>query len=141
MNFIGLYHLFNNSKKELYELAEVHKHLLLTGYLTAPLTVDDASKVEDWFVRLVDAVNMNILIRPKVVWCETDGNEGLTGIVCIDTSHSSCHFWDDYFTFDLYSCKDFNLTTVFNLLKEFNVSHIEYDVVDRTSYTNRIDFT
>lgn len=115
-------------------MAELHKHLLVKGYLKEPLQKEFLPELEDWFVRLVDKVGMNILIPPKAVWCDTPGNEGLTCTVCIDTSHSSIHSWPDFFTFDLYSCKDFEVDDVFDMLYELGTVKVEYDVIDRNSH-------
>jgi S-adenosylmethionine/arginine decarboxylase-like enzyme len=56
-------------------------------------------------------------------------------MVGITTSHSSIHFWDGepaYYKFDLYSCKDFTLEAVAEMLKEFGTTKFTYTVVDRT---------
>lgn len=119
----------------LYELAELHKHILVTGYIPFAPGKDYLPYLRKWFTRLVEAVDMKVLIPPKCVWCPTEGNEGVTGLVCIETSHSSIHFWDGpapYFKFDLYSCKDFSVETVYSLLKELAVYKITYTVIDRT---------
>ena len=89
-------------------MAEVHKHILVTGYLENAPKEDYVDFLEDWFLRLVKAVDMEVFIAPNCKWCADAGNEGLTGIVGITTSHSSIHFWDGspaFYKFDLYSCK------------------------------------
>ena len=68
-----------------------HKHILVNATIKNP--INDTAYIEKWFERLVEAVDMKILIPPKVVYCDTSGNEGVTGIVCIETSHSSIHIW------------------------------------------------
>lgn len=124
-----------NTTKGMYELAQIHKHLLVSGYTAEPLLEDSARFLEQWFRDLVDAIDMNILVEPEVVWCDTPGNEGITGGVVIDTSHIYGHWWvadKSYYRFDLYSCKDYDVDTVFEFLKQIGTTHIDYEVIDRT---------
>ena len=122
-------------KERFYELAQVNKHVLITGYLDKAPGPDFVPYLHDWFRRLVEAVDMKVLIDPICVWCEDEGNEGVTGMVGITTSHSSIHFWDGepaFYKFDLYSCKFFSLNAVAGMLKEFGTTRFTYTVVDRT---------
>ena len=112
-------------------MAEVHKHILVTGYISEAPGEDFVPNLNDWFRRLVAEVGMNILFEPQSIWCKTDGNEGLTGVVGLDTSHSSIHFWPTFYTFDLYSCKDFSLSSVVKMLSEFGTQKINYMMVHR----------
>jgi S-adenosylmethionine/arginine decarboxylase-like enzyme len=116
-------------------LAQVNKHILVTGYLNEAPQAEYVTFLEDWFKRLVEAVDMKVLIDPICVWCNDEGNEGVTGMVGITTSHSSIHFWSGepaYYKFDLYSCKDFALESVAEMLKELGTYKFTYTVVDRT---------
>jgi S-adenosylmethionine/arginine decarboxylase-like enzyme len=116
-------------------LAQVNKHILVTGYLNEAPKAEYVTFLEDWFKRLVEAVDMKVLIDPICVWCNDEGNEGVTGMVGITTSHSSIHFWSGepaYYKFDLYSCKDFALESVAEMLKELGTYKFTYTVVDRT---------
>jgi len=74
----------------------------------------------DWLNRLVKTVNMEILIPPKAVRCDDLGNEGVTGIVCIKTSHASIHVWDSgenpFLKCDLYSCATFEPQDVIKII-------------------------
>jgi S-adenosylmethionine/arginine decarboxylase-like enzyme len=116
-------------------LAQVNKHILVTGYLNEAPKAEYVTFLEDWFKRLVEAVDMKVLIDPICVWCNDEGNEGVTGMVGITTSHSSIHFWSGepaYYKFDLYSCKDFALESVAEMLKELGTYKFTYTIVDRT---------
>ena len=116
-------------------MAQVNKHILVTGYLNEAPQAEYVTFLEDWFKRLVEAVDMKVLIDPICVWCNDEGNEGVTGMVGITTSHSSIHFWSGepaYYKFDLYSCKDFALESVAEMLKELGTYKFTYTVVDRT---------
>ena len=116
-------------------MAQVNKHVLVTGYIAEAPGPEYVYTLQDWFNRLVEAVDMKVLIDPICVWCNDEGNEGVTGIVGITTSHSSIHFWSgepSYYKFDLYSCKDFALESVAEMLKELGTYKFTYTVVDRT---------
>jgi len=116
-------------------LAQVNKHILVTGYISEAPGPEYVYTLQDWFNRLVEAVDMKVLIDPICVWCNDEGNEGVTGMVGITTSHSSIHFWSgepSFYKFDLYSCKDFALESVAEMLKELGTYKFTYTVVDRT---------
>ena len=116
-------------------MAQVNKHILVTGYIAEAPGPEYVHTLTDWFRRLVEAVDMKVLIDPICVWCDDEGNEGVTGMVGITTSHSSIHFWSGepaYYKFDLYSCKDFELDDVAKMLKEFGTTKFTYTIVDRT---------
>ena len=110
-----------------------HKHLLVSGtcrdYNSGELVF-----IESWMDELVRLVDMNILIPTQAVFCETEGNDGITAIVCIDTSHASIHLWNapiSNLRFDLYSCKDFDEMVVLQHLKKLGVFETKYQIIDR----------
>lgn len=113
-------------------MSKVHQHFLGEGFTNSSPTADDVVVLEDWFYRLVAAIDMNILVEPKAIWCEEDGNEGLTGLVVLTTSHSSIHFWRGFFKFDLYSCKEYDTEIVIDMLKELDICRLTYKVEDRS---------
>lgn len=120
-----------------------HKHILVTssGLENPPRTTEVLS---EWLSALVSKVGMTILLGPYSIRCETVGNEGVTGIVCIETSHASVHCWDidqtPFLKMDLYSCKDFDPMTVVDHLAVFEPVSTEYMVVDRNG-TMRVSDT
>lgn len=77
---------------------------------------------------------MNILLAPKVIYCDTYGNEGITGFTVIDTSHISGHWWmapKPFFKMDLYSCKEFNEEKVLEHIKVLDCYSIKYSMLNR----------
>lgn len=118
-----------------------HKHILLYASVKSP--PKDPDKVKDWFLRLIKAIDMNVVISPQVVNLQTPGNEGITGVVTIETSHSSIHVWETakvpFIQFDLYSCKSFNVETVLQMFMEFEPYFFEYMLVDRNEEFKIID--
>jgi S-adenosylmethionine/arginine decarboxylase-like enzyme len=118
-----------------------HKHVILTASLRSPPT--QAAEVEEWLKVLVGKVDMQILFGPYCTRCDTDGNEGVTGVVCIETSHASIHVWDKieqpFMKFDLYSCKDFSTDTIFEHMSCFDPISCDYIVLDRNEHIRVID--
>lgn len=113
-----------------------HKHMLVTAFVKNPPT--ESARVEKWLLRLVEKVGMKVLIEPKAVKCDTLGNEGVTGIVCIETSHASIHVWSEcdrpFLKMDLYSCKEFDPNAVIKMISEFTIEEIDWIVVDRNDH-------
>jgi S-adenosylmethionine/arginine decarboxylase-like enzyme len=118
-----------------------HKHMLVYAAMANP--VRDAAALEQWFIRLVDAVDMKVLITPQAIRCDTQGNEGVTGIVCIETSHASAHFWETakvpFCQFDIYSCKRFDPSKVLDLFNEFDPYFYNWTLIDRNGAPQVVD--
>ncbi len=109
-----------------------HLHLLVRADVQKPNTTPEA--INAWLTELVAGVGMKVLIPAQSVLCNTDGNEGVTGIVCLETSHASIHIWHDgYVQFDLYSCKAFDVDAVLDRFSIFDPTRIDYTLVDRNS--------
>ena len=110
-----------------------HLHLVVTAFVTNPPTSAQAG--EDWLRELVRLVDMEILFDAKAIYCEDLGNEGVTGIVGLTTSHSSFHSWhlaeEPFLSFDLYSCRTFDLDIVFEHLRHWGMTHCDYVLIDR----------
>ena len=112
-----------------------HKHLIMTAFLNDPPR--ESTTVTNWLIELVDKIDMKILFGPYVTRCDTEGNEGVTGVVCIETSHCSIHIWDTleapFMKFDIYSCKEFSVDMVLNHIKQFSPKSCEYGLLDRNN--------
>jgi S-adenosylmethionine/arginine decarboxylase-like enzyme len=84
---------------------------------------------------MVDAVGMQIMDGPHVKRCFDTGNEGVTGVVVLSTSHCSIHIWDQcaepYLKMDLYSCRRFPIDIVLKMLRELDVRVCDYQIIDR----------
>lgn len=117
-----------------------HRHLIVTAFLdNAPTSVVIG---ESWLTELVSIVDMQILMDAKAIYCEDLGNEGLTGIVGLTTSHSSFHAWHQadrpFMNFDLYSCKEFEIEDVLAHFSCFVPTKISYMLIDRDEGINTI---
>ena len=110
-----------------------HRHLIVTAFATnLPTSVESG---ETWLRELVALVDMQILMDAQAIYCEDLGNEGVTGVVGLKTSHASFHSWHEadepFVSFDLYSCRHFDHITVFDHLKKWGLIECDYTLMDR----------
>lgn len=91
-----------------------HQSILVSGHIRNPIS--DPKAIERWLTELVSLIGMKILIPAQAVYCNVEGNEGATGIVCLETSHAAIHIWEKvsepFVKFDLYSCAQFDTETI-----------------------------
>lgn len=117
-----------------------HKHILVTASVKNPPRSEEF--IIDWLRRLIAAVDMKIVSGPYAKYVTTAGNEGLTAIVSIETSHSSIHVWSEeeipFIKFDLYSCKTFDPSVPLSFINEFEPHSFEWILLDRNSGINEI---
>lgn len=110
-----------------------HKHIILSAAVAKPTT--DCEFVKDWLIRLIKAVGMKIKIGPLVEYVSVPGNEGITSVVCIETSHVAFHCWDKenppFIKFDLYSCATFDVDVVIPFIMEFDPYFYKWILLDR----------
>lgn len=110
-----------------------HKHLLVDCFVHKPLT--SVEKTISFLKDLVEALGMKIAVGPIAEYCDADNNEGITGAVCIQTSHCSIHVWDKvekpYMRLDVYSCQTFDEKVVLNLIEEFSPYDIRTQIINR----------
>lgn len=127
-----------------------HQHLIVNGYLYKDSqfveeydSYDTVLKTEKALRDLVLEVGMKIFLDPVVKVCTESGNEGITGVVGLETSHASVHIWTDRtFRFDLYSCREFDTYDVIKFLGEnFDLHSGCYMLIDRNSDYHFTDFT
>jgi len=113
-----------------------HKHLIIRCNVNNPFT--DVEKTKDWLCRLVNAINMKICKSggPHVDYVESEGNNGIAGIVMIETSHISIHCWDkqqpSLAQLDVYSCAEFDPQVVFNYVAEMQPTSMDCMLLDRS---------
>lgn len=118
-----------------------HKHLIITAAIKTP--PQTAEEIEKWLLKVVDAVDMKILMPPRAIRCDTLGNEGVTGLVCIETSHASIHVWSEceipFLKFDIYSCKRFDPEAVNACIADFEPYWYESTLIDRNDAARIVD--
>lgn len=113
----------------------LHKHSFFTAYVENP--PQDEKSCEDWFNRLIQKIDMKVMVKPKAYYCDKDGNRGLTCVAIIETSHIALHAWDEcspgLIELDVFSCKDYDINDVLTLLKEFGLKAVNFRCIDRTN--------
>lgn len=110
-----------------------HKHLIVRAELSnPPYSVID---IKLWMKHLVDKIGMNILMGPYAIYSDMEGNQGLTAVTIIETSHIAMHVWDEIepalMQLDVYTCSTLNIEDVFDAMAQFEPTKVEYKYIDR----------
>lgn len=118
-----------------------HLHLLVSATITRPPL--SAEEGEQWLLSLVDLIDMQILMDAKAIYCEDLGNEGVTGIVGLTTSHASFHAWHEvekpFIQVDVYSCRKFDHNAVIDFIASaFGAKDASFLFIDRNKGANSI---
>jgi S-adenosylmethionine/arginine decarboxylase-like enzyme len=112
-----------------------HKHLVVRAEIASPPTGADTGKVTDWMRSLIEGIDMKIMFGPQAMYCEVEGNRGMTAFAIIETSHCAIHTWDECVPaiaqIDVYTCSDLNVEDVVARLDIFEPTKIEYKFLDR----------
>jgi len=124
-----------------------HKHLILAVDCKYP--PKDAEEIKAFLSFLIKRVDMNIakspelLQNPMAYYCGCPGNEGVTGVAILETSHCAAHSWDTEYPaklqVDLYSCKEFDVPFVIDLCNSFSIVKGSYMVIDRDTVLKVIE--
>lgn len=108
-----------------------HLHLLVQGTMIIPLS---KLEIEKFTLTLIQNIDMDILGGPHVYRSDVEGNEGLTIITAITTSHVVMHTWDTgLIQLDVYSCKNFDVQTIIDMLSDISIEDIKYKFLDRSN--------
>jgi len=103
------------------------RHVIIDAWTQESQRLNDPELIGAVLNELVEMVGMQILkpaemvavpLDPMVENGEDDG--GVTGTVILTTSHGSIHTWPlrGHVSFDLFSCKEFNVKQVVDFLSE-----------------------
>ena len=110
-----------------------HKHLIVRAELKNP--PKDPDYIKTWMAKLVDTIGMKILMGPYSVYSPMVGNQGLTAVTIIETSHIAMHVWDEcdpgMMQLDVYTCSKLDPRDVFDAISEFEPTKVEYKFIDR----------
>lgn len=111
-----------------------HKHTIIRAKVSNPPMIEE--KCEEWFMRLINKIDMKVMVNPKAYYCDKKGNRGLTCVAIIETSHITLHSWDEcepaIVEMDVFSCKDYDINDVVSMLKEFGLISLDVRCIDRT---------
>jgi len=127
-------------------MALQHKHLIIHAEVNWNPQPTDVHKMVKWLKDLVEEIDMKILHGPIVIYSEVEDNEGMTGFCIIETSHIAFHHWipetGEKFgrlELDIYSCADFLVDEVVQMLSVFEPQEISYKFLDRDNNLRVID--
>lgn len=120
----------------------LHNQLLVNGYTDSALK-SEKSAVE-WMQSLVDSIDMKTIQGPYASYVTKEGNQGLTCIVMIETSHIALHIWDEpspaEIQFDLYTCGDLPVDKILRKLEdELGLKDYHYMVLERSTGFNVLE--
>ena len=108
-----------------------HLHLLVQGTMITPLS---KLEIEKFTLNLIQNIDMAILGGPHVYRSDVAGNEGFTIITAITTSHVVMHTWDTgLIQLDVYSCKNFDVQTIMDMLRHISIQDIKFKFLDRSN--------
>lgn len=114
---------FEPDHLEFFATVTLHKHQSFT-----------TGQIEDWLTRLVKTIDMQELKSAEAISCDDLGNEGISGIVILTTSHSSIHIWDKkpepYLKMVLYSCKAFRTAPILGMFSELGARVCRWELKD-----------
>ena len=121
-----------------------HKHLVLRAEVTECPSQDSLNEVLNWMKELIVKIDMKLMQGPTISYVDQPGNRGTTCMALIETSHIVIHIWDEpnpgIVQLDIYSCKEFNLSTVIHHIEQyFHVCNMQYKFLDRTTGMTVID--
>jgi S-adenosylmethionine/arginine decarboxylase-like enzyme len=125
-----------------------HHHLLLRMEMRRCPAATDKKEVEALLLRIVKDIHMTPLDKPHMYYVKHPYyNEGLTGIVPIQTSHIAFHFWKNpepailkapnsrcLLEFDLYTCGELSradIRRVLHHLTGFQPTRADVTVLNR----------
>jgi S-adenosylmethionine/arginine decarboxylase-like enzyme len=114
-----------------------HKHLIVRAeVLNPPKTTQET---EAWLINIIHDLGMQLAVglqsNPISYRCNLEGNEGITGVAVLETSHCAVHIWDAespaLLQWDLYSCSEVKPEEMLKHLEQFNPVKVEYRFLDR----------
>ena len=145
----------NHNKKSITKQNNVlHHHLLIRLELETCPERNDVEYMEHFLKTLVDKIKMKPLSKPQIFYVDTPIKEyvGLSGIIPIQTSHVSCHFWKYprksllhnksskcLLQFDLYTCgtlSESKIKTILSMFNEFKPTHCNLTLINRSKGMN-----
>ncbi|MGY8866200.1 MAG: S-adenosylmethionine decarboxylase family protein [Methylophagaceae bacterium] len=117
-----------------------HKHLIIRTEVNNPPR--DEVWLQNWLTELVDKIGMKVCRGPITAYVDMPGNEGLTGVVVIETSHIAIHVWDAVepalVQLDVYTCGALNKDIIFAELEQWDPVKIEWKYLDREFGLNEV---
>jgi S-adenosylmethionine/arginine decarboxylase-like enzyme len=111
----------------------IHRHLIVRALVANPPR--DCVAVDTWLCELCELIGMRLLAGPITARVEDVGNQGVTGVCIISTSHIAVHVWDEptpaVIQLDVYTCAHLDPQSVIRHLQVFAPAHIDTHYLDR----------
>ena len=121
----------------------IHKHLIIRAEINNPPTKNDIPHIKQWFTTLVNDIGMKLVSGPHCEYVEVEGNEGITCVCIIETSHIAMHVWDTatppLMQLDVYTCGPIKAIQVMEKLKEFDPILMHWKYLDRENDLRMLD--
>jgi len=121
----------------------VHKHFILRAEVKHPPGEKAKQRIWNWMFFLIKDIGMKIMFGPEVRYVRQKGNEGLTAVAIIETSHVALHVWDKQdpplLQLDVYTCGPFKPEVVLKAIKEFQPTKIQWKYLDRETDLKTVD--
>ena len=125
------------------KIKPVHKHFILRAEIKHPPREKDKQRIWNWMFFLIKDIGMKIMFGPEVRYVRKEGNEGLTAVAIIETSHVALHVWDKQdpplLQLDVYTCGPFKPEVVLKAIREFIPTKIQWKYLDRESDLKTVD--
>ncbi len=136
----------NNLTTEKY-LIPMHygKHLLVEVITKNQKNLSNESFIKKVFEKIIKATKTKKVMPitsykfPPRITLQGKVSGGLTAFSIISESHLSIHTWpeNNYFAFDLFSCKNFNEQQIIKIIKDnFAINQILYKTIERGIQVN-----
>ncbi len=112
-------------------------HLMVDGYQASYDVLASVEAITNFLEELPKEIEMTKIMPPYVF--KYDGGDkpedwGISGFVIIAESHISIHTFPEkeYFSLDIFSCKDFDIDKAIKIIKEyFNTDNLEIRTTNR----------
>ena len=121
----------------------VHKHFILRAEVKHPPGEKSKQRIWNWMFFLIKDIGMKIMFGPEVRYVRQEGNEGLTAVAIIETSHVALHVWDKQdpplLQLDVYTCGPFKPEVVLKAIREFIPTKIQWKYLDRETDLHTVD--
>ena len=112
-------------------------HLMVDGYQASYEVLSSIEAITNFLDELPKEIGMTKIMPPYVF--KYDGGDkpedwGISGFVIIAESHISIHTFPEkeYFSLDIFSCKDFDMDRAVEIIKEyFNTDNLEIRTTNR----------
>ena len=92
---------------------------------------------------MIKDIDMKLMFGPEVRYVRKEGNEGLTVVAIIETSHVALHVWDKQdpplLQLDVYTCGPFKPGIVLKYIQEFRPTKIQWKYLDRETDLQTVD--